>query len=167
MKPVANQPLLPVVEYKPAYHVVGIKEVHTLVPGQPMTSIADQWARFMQRIQEITGREAGAPTMGVCLSSPDGKPFDYVTGAVVPESSSSVPQGMDRWTLAPHTYAVFTHRGPISQLDGTYAAIHQWLNENDAYVRAQAPEMEFYDHRYISMEAADNEFDIYVPVTRK
>ena len=161
------RPLTPVVASKPEYPLIGIQKRHVIIPGEPVTSFAEQWVQFMQRIHEIPQRTEAAPTLGVCFGSPDNGPFDYVTGAVVDRSSGALPPGMESWTIAPNTYAIFTHRGPIHALGGTYAAIYEWLADNPNYARSEGPELEYYDHRYTAANAEDSEFDIYIPVARK
>ncbi|MBP1155528.1 MULTISPECIES: GyrI-like domain-containing protein [unclassified Paenibacillus] len=106
----------------------------------------------------------GPATLGVSLGGSSHEPFDYVTGALVRQQPERIPAGMESLRIEPHTYAVFTHKGPIYVLGVTYAAIHHWLDTNGSFSRATAPELESYDHRYSAENPESSEFDIYIPV---
>ncbi|MCU6797937.1 GyrI-like domain-containing protein [Paenibacillus sp. WQ 127069] len=163
MQPTFKPSLNPVIESKPAYHAIGLRQTHVFSEGG-IPSIVDQWSLFMSRIGEIQGQHE--VTIGVCYDVQPGNPFEYVTAAVLAEAQldNPVPESMCKIFLKPQTYAIFTHTGPISDLGATYKVISEWLASNETYVRAQAPELEYYDSRYTGNERADNEFDIYIPV---
>ncbi|WP_426453976.1 GyrI-like domain-containing protein [Paenibacillus sp. S-38] len=154
----------PRIEAHGEFKAIGTKGQHRLTEGV-IPTIAAQWDAFMPRAAEITGR--ASVTLGICwgIDAASGEPFDYLTGALVEQIPRELPSGMTAVTLKPSLYAVFTHRGPVARLDTTYASIHEWLEANGTYRRADAPDFEYYDHRYSSTEPERSEFDIYIPVT--
>ncbi|MGF7030672.1 AraC family transcriptional regulator [Paenibacillus mucilaginosus] len=154
----------PRIERHGEFAAVGTKRQHRLTEGV-IPTIAGQWDAFMRRAAEIPGR--GPATLGICwgIEAASGEPFDYLTGALVEKMPPELPSGMTAVTLEPRLYAVFTHRGPVARLDATYASIQAWLESNGTYRRADAPDFEYYDHRYASAEPESSEFDIYIPVT--
>ncbi|WP_284639780.1 GyrI-like domain-containing protein [Paenibacillus silviterrae] len=155
----------PALQHQSTIYVIGIREEHVMSEEGGIPTILSQWGRFMARVHEIPNRDEA--TLGICLGMPQEGPFDYVTGAVLRNSTASIPLGMELVRLEPAEYAVFTHQGPIAALHETYLAIEQWLKENGGYRRAAAPEFELYDHRYISPDSPDSAFDIYVPVAQQ
>ncbi|WP_372812795.1 GyrI-like domain-containing protein [Paenibacillus sp.] len=155
--------MIPQIQSKPSLYVVGIKQTHRLTEGAPIPTIAEQWGVFASRRHEIEGH--GPVTLGLSLcADPSRGTIDYVAGALVSRLPDAVPDGLEALELEPHTYAVFTHRGPVAGLAATYPAIYAWLGENGEYTRAAAPEFEWYDERYTGVDAEDSAFDIYVPV---
>jgi AraC family transcriptional regulator len=161
MKSAFEKSLIPVIENKPAYHAVGIRGTHQLTEGL-IPTIVDQWKLFMSRIEEIHNRRAA--TVGVCYGVHDGGPFGYITGVLVDESHSGEPESMCRISLEPQTYAIFTHTGPTAELGTTFKTIEGWVDSNGTYKRVDAPDFEYYDHRFTGNDRADSEFDIYIPV---
>ncbi|SFL82773.1 AraC family transcriptional regulator [Paenibacillus sp. 1_12] len=163
MQPTFKPSLIPVIENKPAYHAIGLHQTHVYSDGG-IPSIVDQWSLFMNRIGEIQGLHT--VTLGVCYDVHTGNPFEYVTAALLTESQLDipVPESMCKIFLKPQMYAIFTHNGPISVLGATYKAIFEWLTGNKTYIRAQAPEFEYYDSRFTGNERSDSQFDIYIPV---
>lgn len=107
--------MIPQIQSKPSLYVVGIKQTHRLTEGAPIPTIAEQWGVFAQRRHEIEGH--GPVTLGLSLcADPSRGTIDYVAGALVSRLPDAVPDGLEALELEPHTYAVFTHRGPVAGL---------------------------------------------------
>jgi AraC family transcriptional regulator len=128
--------------------------------------IKGMWMKFVERIPEI--RNQKDYSLGVCMSAhPDvalkpGDTFVYV--AAMPVSKvEDVPQGMVVCELPKSKYAVFTHKGPISDIRHTVEYIWgTWIPEGHYKIR-DIPDFELYDERFDPVTAC-GEVDIYVPI---
>jgi AraC family transcriptional regulator len=76
------------------------------------------WAEFLPHLQEIPARVAGE-CFGVIAQTLDEDRLIYTAAAPVEISSAPLPSGMRRTELAHAEYAIFEHRGPVSQVDHT------------------------------------------------
>jgi len=152
-----------VVEW-PAFHVVGLQASFT---PATIPQIPTLWGRFMARVGEVAGRK-GTATFGLCRANlPDGKggvTFEY-TAAVEVERPATPPQGFVAFTVAPATYAVFTHEGHISTIGATFDAIHGGAIAAAGLRQANGHEFERYDERW-DARTGTGPVDIYVPVER-
>lgn len=107
-------------------------------------------------------------SFGVCLnehpSIPKTAGADFVYIAAVPtaKEEEEAPNTV-RCDLAPGRYAVFTHRGSISDFPQTLQAVwDEWVPAHQDIYRP-APAFEYYDERFDSATNS-GEVDIYVPV---
>lgn len=102
---------------------VGLKEK---VGYRDMQNIAGQWQRFMSGpYHEIENRKPDIP-VGVAAAS-DAQGIDYVCAAEVTRFGA-IPKGLIKLTLAPRSYAVFSHDAHIAKLRETYDAIwNEWF----------------------------------------
>ena len=164
----ANDSRTPQLRSEGPFTLVGVggRFVSVLAPdADNMERIPALWHELMQRASEIEGRVDGV-MWGACMPVPDGQPardgeLYYVAGAPVREGAVA-PEGMESHTIAPATYAVFTHRGPLSGLGETYRMIHgEWLPAS-GYHPAAGAELERYDARFDGGE--HSEMEIWVPV---
>jgi AraC family transcriptional regulator len=89
--------------------------------------IGDQWTRFIPQVGKISGVR-GAAAYGVCFdSSLAGKGFDYLSGVEV-SPSSRIAAGFRKVNIPAQKYAVFAHRGHVSEIVHTVEAIYtRWL----------------------------------------
>lgn len=131
------------------------------------TNMGDLWDKFLpqkHKIERVCGKEA----YGICYAAKekDAHPdhFHY-TAALPVHDDSSIPEGMEKIVIERHEYAVFTHRGPVSNISETNDYIWKtWLPQS-GYEPAHSPDFELYDERF-KADDADSEFDIYVPIKR-
>ncbi len=137
----------------------------TFAPMDP--KIPALWGKFLQ---SSGGASQGRRSFGICASlttCPDevqqeGR-FWYMASHEAEGEES--PEGLERFEIPPGTYAVFTHRGPISRLGETVKDIWGvWVSRTALKLR-QAPDFELYDERFKG-DAPDSELDIYIPVHR-
>lgn len=152
----------PKIVERPAFHVVGLRERYQV--GKPF-GIPAQWDRFSHRRGEVEG---AIPDVfyGVCVDDTTGtdRGFFYIAGMGV-TSLDRVPEGMVGLTVPGGTFAVFTHKGPITSFSNTVQAIwKEWLPASGLKPTG-APDYELYDKRF-RMESPDSEVDVYVPVAR-
>ena len=91
-----------------------------------------------------------------------GDRFIYVCGVEVSEDES-VPEGMTEVFCPAGRYLVFTHRGHIAAGSATIKRIWQSAIDACGAELRDAPELEIYGPRF-SLESAQSEFDIFIPV---
>jgi AraC family transcriptional regulator len=108
---------------------------------------------------ELTARRAEMPpaadkfSYGACRGLPKHErrredELVYFAGISV-KPDAKVPPGMARWEIPALTYACFTHRGPISELGQTIAAVYRdWLPQSGYARNWEGPELERYDERF-------------------
>jgi AraC family transcriptional regulator len=153
----------PKIEPRAAFHVIGLPGQVT--PAQS-TRIPEIWSRFAPRMHEVPKR-VGQRSYGVCLENAGDDAetgcFTYVAGVEVSQIEH-VPDGMIAVTVPANTYAVFTHRGHVSQIKDTFGrALGQWLPAA-SYLHVAAPHFEQYDERF-NPQTSSGEVDLYSPVT--
>ncbi len=130
--------------------------------------IGELWPKFMARVSEIHDTKSGY-TLGVCAAShpdvklQDGDTFVYIAAMPVKDLENP-PKGMVAMKIPASKYAVFTHKGPISELPHTIRYIWgTWVPRNSDRHKKNAPDLEIYDERF-NPKTLDGEFDIYVPI---
>jgi AraC family transcriptional regulator len=151
----------------------------TIVGMQTLVStknniIPNLWMRFVPSFGEINGRAKTDATVGISYdmqeisADPDTREsqFFYLAGAIVSDIKD-LPEGMAFRRILKHKYAKFTHRGSLAKLNDTYRYMYgQWL-PNSAYdIDEIAPEIEWYDNRFMP-DSANSAFDIYLPIIDK
>jgi len=78
-------------------------------------------------------------------------------------SLNEIPQGMVGRTIPEQTYAVFTHKGMVDNMDTTLRYIWgDWL-PNSQYSYANRPDFELYSKRFIH-NSEKSELDLYIPI---
>ncbi len=126
---------------------------------------AGLWKSFMPRLREISNRQANS------LYSLQwyGKDFNFGLAtpfekwALVPVSDfSSVPEGMEPYTIPAGTYAVFTYRGPAGNPAIFHYIFSQWLPDS-GYSLDDRPHFEVLGPRYKN-RGPDSEEAIWIPV---
>lgn len=132
--------------------------------------IPDLWHTFLQRADEI--RHLGDPThyYGLCTcpkaeiaKEASDTPFEYVAGREVTRFDD-IPKDMVTRELPAATYAVFTHKGPLSSLDQTQAYVYgTWAKENAGRLEGDY-DFEFYDENFDPAGSEDSEMTIYIPI---
>jgi AraC family transcriptional regulator len=122
-----------------------------------MTGIPLQWQRFLPQMIKAQG-DTGVVAYGVSYNGDEAGNFDYLCGTEVTES---LPEFSCASLSAQH-YAVFTHRGPVSNIRATWEAIHQGL-PTSGYKRARAPDFERYGEKF-DARSKSGWVEIWVPV---
>jgi AraC family transcriptional regulator len=124
-----------------------------------IAGIPAQWQRFVPFLGNIAG-QTGNETYGVCRAS-DGK-LEYICGVEVSEFAG-VPAELTRVRIPPQRYAVFTHRGHITGIRGTWIAIlNKWLPES-GYREANTPEFEKYGPQF-DPRTGNGSLEIWIPI---
>jgi AraC family transcriptional regulator len=115
--------MTPRIEQRPALHLVGMRGRFTRETTHEIPAL---WARFAPRMGHVPRSREPGVSYGVCAAT-GGEAFEY-TACVEADALAVAPEGMVGLTLAPATYAVFTHAGPIREIGATWEAIHaRWL----------------------------------------
>ncbi|MND76984.1 Bacterial transcription activator, effector binding domain [compost metagenome] len=122
-----------------SFIIAGFGERYTLETNRGIPALWDRFAPYIGKVPEQHGPE----TYGVCCN-PDGRgSFDYIAGVRV-STTKRLPAEFRAVVLEPQRYAVFEHRGHISTIADTFAAIgKQWLPRSGEQA-ADAPEFERY-----------------------
>jgi AraC family transcriptional regulator len=112
-------------------------------------------------IGRVPGQQGGE-TYGVCCNPDEDGSFEYIAGVQVTRSDG-LPAGWRHIRLPARRYAVFLHRGHISSIHETFAAIFQrWLPASALEV-ADAPEFERYSADFDPM-AGTGQVEVWVPL---
>jgi AraC family transcriptional regulator len=102
--------------------------------------ISAQWWRFAPSIGSMPGK-IGTAAYGVIYNGDDDR-FDYLTGVQV-ANSTALPTGFTHLSIPARRYAVFCHRGHVSNIRNTMEEIcGTWLPELDG--ERGAPSFERY-----------------------
>lgn len=159
----------PVIKEMPQFFVVGYAEkfISILSPEKNNHIVIPKlWDLFLQQKDKIKLKSTDYD-LGVCLPlGPDEKKHPdeclYMAGTAVTDQTN-IPTGMIGREIPAGTYAVFTHKGALDQLDHTMNYIYgAWLPKSGKKLR-EAPDLELYDQRF-NPESSQSEFDIYIPI---
>ena len=99
-----------------------ITSFNASVPGQ----FGAPWQRFIPDLDKVWG-QPGQFTYGVCVGCSGADTFEYLCGVEVTDWSA-VPQDWSRLRIPAQTYAVFAHRGDVTNLREVIRMIfEEWL----------------------------------------
>lgn len=107
--------------------LAGLAEHYT---GETMAGIPGLWQRFAPYLGSIPGG-VGKDAYGVVISAPEGSEgFEYMAGVEVADISQ-VPKEFRTLRIPARRYAVFQHRGHVSDIRKTMHAIwNKWLPQS-------------------------------------
>jgi AraC family transcriptional regulator len=91
----------------------------------------------------------------------------YIAGSFVSQapSAAELPAGMISYTVPSATFAVFTHRGPITQLGRTLDAIYkEWLPQS-GYRHSGVADVEIYGCKFIH-NGPESEMEYWISVEK-
>jgi AraC family transcriptional regulator len=163
-----GESMKPKIVSREAVTVVGLE----YVGKNEQREIPALWDIFWKRRQEVRDKTQPNVALGVCGEVREDGAFSYVAGFQV-QQAKDIPEGMVVKQVPAAKYAVFTHRGPLSDvendLDSTYAAIYrEWLPAS-GYEQADSPDFELYDERFVfgQPQQPQSEIDIYIPIRER
>lgn len=149
---------LPRFEDGKALRIAGFNQAYTM---ENRTQIPLQWQRFVPHIGKIAGQVQGF-AYGVCWNDKMGFDFDYLTGVEVPVAGA-LPDGFTTLDLKPQRYAVFEHKGHISNLVNTIETIWmKWVPESGLKA-ARAPCFERYTPEFDPHKGIGG-IELWIPV---
>jgi len=123
--------------------------------------IKNIWNNFNKRKSEINGVTKPELVYGVCEYMPnieDDSEFTYFAGVEV-KQFLHVYQGLINKMIPLSKYAVFAHKGPLSQLKDTYNYIYGTWLASSSYELAEIDTLEVYN-----LNSNEPIFDIYIPL---
>ncbi len=156
-----EQPVLapPSLTEAAAVRAVGLSRRHTFgkVIGIPI-----QWEAFMAtHYGPIPHRVDGIP-IGIQTPADDEGGFDYICAAEV-TAFSNVPRDLLKVEIPARRYVVFEHRGHVSTVFDTYAAIWNEALDEHRWVPAQAPVIERHSPSF-DPETGEGGLSIWIPL---
>jgi AraC family transcriptional regulator len=143
---------------------LGTRFISILLPNKPEPNpIPALWASFIQQICTIKNSSDPYEAYGVIEMLPDSKDEMFYMASTRVDDFTAVPPGMISRQIPAARYALFTHKGPLTQLEETMKFIYvTWLPKSGIHLR-NAPHLEHYDHRF-KLDSDQSEFDILLPV---
>lgn len=155
----------PKIVTKEAFKIVGMEtdfsRSNNLIPWL--------WQQFNPRVGEIKG-VVGNARYGICQNpshtlatdSDDDTVYRELVGVEV-KGTTKLPDGMVMKEFPAHKYAVFTHKGFVSDLPKSYNYIYgQWASTTE-YRLVDFYDFELYGDKFIG-DSADSEMEIWVPI---
>ena len=140
--------------------IVGLKKRYG---DETSPQIPAQWQAFQPHIGNID-HQKGNVAFGVMCNSDDEGNIDYITGVEVNQFSDAAEQ-LDGLRILPQTYAVFQHKGHVSEIRRTWKAIFgEWLpNANCELV--DAPQLERYGEGF-DPRTGVGDIEVWIPVSK-
>lgn len=125
--------------------------------------IKDLWGEFNKNHNKFKHVKTDSPALGLCLMLPgEMEKFEYVAGFMVDSTNDVDPMFVAREVPASR-YAVFTHKGLLTNLHETYDFIFsKWMRECGFKINTEL-NFEWYDDRF-RHDDPESEFDIYIPI---
>lgn len=141
-----------------AYLIAGLTARYS---RQSKAGIPAQWQRFLPHLGRVPG-QVGKVAYGVCYNTDDTGQFDYLCGVEVADFAR-LPADLARIRVPEHRYVVFTHRGHISTINGTWEAVcSRWLPAS-GHKMADAPDFERYGEEFDSATGTGG-LEIWIPI---
>ncbi len=156
LKPSALPP--PRFEQAGAILVVGSPERFSF---ETTFGIPAKWQRFMQLYDDIEHKRDEIP-VGLNEPADDEGQFRYWCGVEV-SRFGKVPKALEKIEIAPRRYAVFEHRGHVSTLYDTYAAIWNEILPDRGLTVADAPSIERHNPSF-DPRTGDGGLTLWIPL---
>jgi AraC family transcriptional regulator len=145
----------------PAFLVAGLSERYSY---ETCAGIPAQWQSVQPYLGRVPGQK-GTVAYGVCYNNDDSGHIDYMSGVEV-EDLGRTPKELARLRIPAQRYAVFTHKGHITTIRGTWKAIFcDWIPTSGCET-VDAPSFERYDERF-DPHTGNGELEIWLPIRGK
>ncbi|MGF1551465.1 MAG: GyrI-like domain-containing protein [Paracoccaceae bacterium] len=138
-----------------AFRVVGLSARCTF---EDTSAIPALWQAFDAREAAVSGTAPGV-AYGVCCDADAAGRFRYLAGV----EADGRAEGLDVVDVSANRYAVFTHRGHVSDLAKTVYTIWNESLPDAGLEPAKAPDFERYDHRF-DPETGRGVVEVWIPV---
>lgn len=158
-----NMTVQPEIRHIDNIYVAGI---HGVVP---IDNIYSLWQKFGSLETIIPNKHPLGRTFGICEQLQETHTINYdmdfseVIGMEV-TSYDNLPSGIVTKTIPAGKYAVFTHKGPLSEIIKTYEYIWGTWVLLTKEVLADRDDFELYDERFLGRDSEQSKIDIYIPV---
>ena len=123
------------------------------------SAIPSQWNSFLPHFGHIDG-QIGNVAYGVVYNSDESGNYDYICGVAVREFPAH-PAEFRRLRIPPQSYAVFEHRGHISEIASTWKAVWEYGLAN-GFQALDGPAFERYDERFDGRTGV-GDVEIWIP----
>ena len=162
----------PHITEKPELTVAGRRRafIHGLsADANNHTVIGPLWCQFLEEAESVPHR-VGAAMYGVITSEPEEErhhpdALQYLAGVAV-DAVEALPTGLMAQTIPAATFAVFTHVGPIANIEQMLREAYRvWLPESE-YEHFGIADVEVYDHRFHG-DSEDSEMEYWISVRRR
>jgi AraC family transcriptional regulator len=128
---------------------------------QSPQGIPGQWQRFSPYLGRIAGQR-GKTAYGVVYNFDSDSNFDYMCGVEV-QGSSSLPEGFQSLQVPRQKYAVFAHKGHVSAIRATLAAIWSKWFPKSGFQAGEAPTFECYGPEFNPSTGLGG-FESWIPI---
>lgn len=159
----SNLTVQPQIRETDEIHIAGIRG--TALPD----NLFALWRQFGKVQGSISNRHPSGRTFGVCEYQENSDAANYdmelseVIGAEV-ITYENLPAGIIAKTIPAGKFAVYTHRGPLSNIMKTYQYIWgTWALVTSEEID-ERDDFELYDKRFKGHDHKDSEIDIYIPI---
>lgn len=158
-----NITVQPEIKYIDDIYVAGIHGVASI------NDIYSLWQRFIDVADTIPNKHHSGRTFGICEQLQETHTLNYdmdlseVIGLEV-TCYDNLPDGIVAKTIPAGKYAVFTHRGLISEIRKTYEYIWGTWVLLTKEVLDKRGDFELYDKRFLGRDNEQSEMDIYIPL---
>ena len=152
----------PRIEMGKAMLIAGLRSHYT---AETMKDIAKQWQRFAAYLGKVPG-QVGSVTYGLCLETSGLNGIDYISGVEV-SKSSSLPPEFSTLSIPAQTYAIFLHRGHVSNLRETIDVIWKERLPESGHQHARGGGSPAFFERYTQSfdpEAGMGDVEVWIPV---
>jgi AraC family transcriptional regulator len=145
-------------EHRKAMPIAGLRGRYQV---KQVEGIPAQWQRFSTYIGTLNG-QVGRKTYGVCYNADEAGNFDYLCGVEM-SGPAGLPPELSSVSIPEGRYAVFSHRGPLSRLGETFAAIWNLWLPRSGHQAAESPSFELYPEDF-DPHANPNGVEVWVPI---
>jgi AraC family transcriptional regulator len=143
----------------PTLMIAGLSGRYTFATAD---GIPAQWQRFNAEYNGTIPAQKGNVYYGLSHNFDDDGHFEYICGAEV-SGFGDLADRFARVRIAPHRYAVFTHRDHISSISRTHFTIWNTWAQESGPKPAEALNFERYDERF-DPRTGNGPVEIWVPI---
>jgi len=158
-----NISIQPEIKYINEIYVAGIQGVASI------DNIYALWKKFESIADKIPNKHSSGRTFGICDQLEESHTLNYsmdfseVIGLEV-DSYENLPENLAIKTILAGKYAVFTHKGPLSEIIKTYEYIWGTWSLLTKEILDDRADFELYDDRFLGKDNYESEMDIYIPI---
>lgn len=158
-----NISIQPEIKYINEIYVAGIQGVASI------DNIYALWKKFESIADKIPNKHSSGRTFGICDQLEESHTLNYsmdfseVIGLEV-DSYENLPENLAIKTISAGKYAVFTHKGPLSEIIKTYEYIWGTWSLLTKEILDDRADFELYDDRFLGKDNYESEMDIYIPI---
>ena len=158
-----NITVQPEIKYIDNIHVAGIHGIASI------DNIYSLWQKFGNVVNIIPNKHPAGRTFGICeqLQETHTTSYDIDFSEVIGMEVTcydNLPNGIVAKTIPAGKYAVFTHKGPLSEILKTYEYIWGTWVLLTKEVLDDGDDFELYNERFLGRDNEQSKMDIYIPV---